>query len=233
MQLFYASDITDKFIQLDESESFHAIKVLRLTQGSLVSVVDGNGRFFETEIIDPDHKKCRLRIIHSIEDFGKKEYSIHIAIAPTKNQERFEWFTEKAAEIGINEITPIICSHSERKVFKTERTERILISAMKQSVKAYLPKINQPLTFRKFLDIPFTGKKFIAYCGTGERQHLKNLVARNENVLIMIGPEGDFSEEEVKMAATSGFLEISLGGSRLRTETAGLIACHIINLINE
>ncbi len=233
MQLFYVPHITKNEIVLDETESKHAIRVLRLNAGDKVQVVDGNGGFYTAEINDPHPKKCRLVLIESIREFGKRDFRLHIAIAPTKNNDRFEWFLEKATEIGIDEITPLLCERSERKTIKPERLEKVLISAMKQSVKAYLPKLNPMTPFGKFLEESKASQKFIAHCNEGEKPHLKNEIRAGGSVLVLTGPEGDFSPEEVEQAQKSGFKSISLGNSRLRTETAGVVACHIVNLDNE
>jgi len=233
MQLFYLPEIKASTVALDPDESKHAVKVLRLTGGDRVQIVDGSGGFYEAEVLDAHPKKCTLAIVKTQKEFGKKDFHLHIAIAPTKNIDRFEWFLEKCTEIGIDEITPILSEHSERKVIKPERLEKILVSAMKQSVKAYLPKLNELTTFKDFIKQEFPGKKFIGHCIEGEKPHLKNMVNAGDDVVILIGPEGDFSPEEATAAIASGFSEISLGDARLRTETAGVVACHIVNLAND
>jgi 16S rRNA (uracil1498-N3)-methyltransferase len=233
MQLFYKPDISGSPVVLDETESRHCVKVLRLTEGDQVQFVDGKGGLYTAKITDASFKKCKLELIHKEKDYGKKSFHLHVAIAPTKNIDRFEWFLEKATEIGIDELTPVVSEHSERKIIHAERCEKILVSAIKQSVKAYLPKLNPLFSFDDFIKIPVNGPAFIAHCGEGEKVHLKDLVHKNKNVLILIGPEGDFSEREITAAIEVGFREVSLGGSRLRTETAGIVACHIVNLINE
>jgi 16S rRNA (uracil1498-N3)-methyltransferase len=207
--------------------------VLRLQNGNQVEIIDGAGGFYKAQITDANPKKCRLKIVESQKEFGKKDFHLHIAIAPTKNIDRFEWFLEKATEIGIDEITPLLTSHSERKVVNPERLEKILISAMKQSLKAYLPKLNDLTTFKELINNNKTENKYIAYCHDIQKNHLKDIVAEGRDTLILIGPEGDFSSEEVKLALENGFLVVSLGSSRLRTETAGIVACHIVNLANE
>jgi 16S rRNA (uracil1498-N3)-methyltransferase len=192
------------------------------------------GRFLsEAEIADANPKKCRLTIVNSALDFGKRNFHLHIAIAPTKNIDRFEWFLEKATEIGIDEITPLLTSHSERKTINAERLEKILVSAMKQSLKAYLPQLHELTTFKELIINNKTENKFIAYCDEIQKIHLKDLATKGNNTLILIGPEGDFSPEEIKLAIENGFKVVSLGESRLRTETAGIVACHIVNLANE
>jgi 16S rRNA (uracil1498-N3)-methyltransferase len=233
MQLFYVPNVTKNKIVLDENESKHAIRVLRLNTGDKVQVVNGSGGFFTAEITEPHPKKCKLTLTESNLEYGKRNFRLHIAIAPTKNNDRFEWFLEKATEIGLDEITPLLCERSERKTIKPDRLEKVLISAMKQSVKAYLPKLNPITPFGKFLKESNASQKFIAHCNEGEKPHLKNEIKAGGSVLILIGPEGDFSPEEVKQAQKSALKSISLGNSRLRTETAGVVACHIVNLANE
>jgi 16S rRNA (uracil1498-N3)-methyltransferase len=233
MQLFYVPNISGSEIILDETESKHAIRVLRLQKGDQIQVVDGKGGFYMAEIADANPKKCRLTIVNSALDFGKRNFHLHIAIAPTKNIDRFEWFLEKATEIGIDEITPLLTSHSERKTINAERLEKILVSAMKQSLKAYLPQLHELTTFKELIINNKTENKFIAYCDEIQKIHLKDLATKGNNTLILIGPEGDFSPEEIKLAIENGFKVVSLGESRLRTETAGIVACHIVNLANE
>jgi 16S rRNA (uracil1498-N3)-methyltransferase len=233
MQLFYIPEISGSKVTLDQTESKHAVKVLRLSKGDRIRIVDGKGGFYEAEVLDASLKNCKLSVLSSIQEFGKKDFKLHIAIAPTKNIDRFEWFLEKATEIGIDEITPVISEHSERKVIKPGRLEKILVAAMKQSVKAYLPVLNEITNFNDLVAGSKGKNKFIAHCNEGEKVHLKNEVRESEDVLVLIGPEGDFSPEEAELAKENGFREISLGASRLRTETAGVVACHIVNLANE
>ncbi len=232
MQLFFAPDISsDKYI-LPEAESKHCIKVLRLKTGDAIHLTDGMGNLYETRIIDDNIKKCTLEIIRVQKEVGKRNYKIHIAVAPTKNISRFEWFLEKATEIGIDEITPVICEHSERKVIKTERLNKVITSAMKQSLKTYHPELNKAIKYKDFIKNDFKGNKFIAYCTDEYRDTLKDIYQKGTNALILIGPEGDFSEEEVKKAINIGYTPVSLGESRLRTETAALVACFTVNLMN-
>lgn len=233
MQLFYVPDILGAEVILSETESKHAIRVLRMNVGSRLQLVDGIGGFYEAEIIDANPKKCKLSILKSVKNYEARDFYLHIAIAPTKNIDRLEWFLEKCTEIGIDEITPILSEHSERKVIKPERLEKILVSAMKQSVKAYLPRLNKLTPLKDLLDQTDSQKKFIAHCNDGEKLHLKRQVKAREKVLVLIGPEGDFSPEEVELSKQNGFEEISLGNARLRTETAGVVACHIVNLAND
>ena len=227
MQLFYLENPKDEII-LSAEESKHATKVLRKKEGDILNFTDGKGHLYKAEITVADTKKCRLKLV-SIEQKEKHNYHLHIAIAPTKNMDRLEWFLEKATEIGVDELTPIICSRSERKVIKTERCTRILLSAMKQSLKFQLPKLNETISFKDFIKKDYEGTKYIAHCEDGEKKELK-AVNKTKKTLILIGPEGDFSPKEIKLALQNQFKEVSLGTSRLRTETAGIIAAHTINI---
>jgi 16S rRNA (uracil1498-N3)-methyltransferase len=204
-----------------------------MVTGDEIILVDGKGNLYKTRIVKPEAKRCEVEIFDTIHEFEKRNFYLHIAIAPTKNIERFEWFLEKATEIGIDEITPILCEHSERKVINHERLEKIIVSAMKQSVKAYLPKLNQLITFKQFIQQNTDGEHFIAHCNNKEMNHLKDKAATKVKTTVLIGPEGDFSPNEVSLALQNNYKEISLGKSRLRTETAGVVACDIINIINE
>jgi 16S rRNA (uracil1498-N3)-methyltransferase len=233
MNIFYQPGITSGDVILNEEESRHAVRVLRLTKGDPLILVDGKGIWAEAEIIDPNPGKCRVTILNIREESGKKAYTLHLAVAPTKNHDRMEWLIEKATEIGLDFFTPLNCSFSERRHIQKNRLEKIAIAAMKQSLKAYLPVIHETEDFITFIGIPYHGKKFIAHCSPGEKPHLKNLIPENENILILIGPEGDFSPAEISYACQNGFQEVTLGRSRLRTETAALAACHIVALCNE
>lgn len=233
MHIFYTPDISGTQYTLDETESKHCIRVLRLEQGHEIILVDGKGGFFTAQIVDPNPKRCSVKVIKSELNFGLRSFQVHVAIAPTKNIERIEWFLEKTTEIGINHITPLLCRFSERKEIKTERLEKVMVSAMKQSLKAYLPQLDPLTKFNDFISQPFDGQKFIAHCDEQHRDSLKKMILPNQNYLILIGPEGDFSSEEIKMAIDAGFHPVSLGDSRLRTETAGVVACHTFHLMNE
>ena len=228
MQLFYLENPKDEII-LSAEESKHATKVLRKKEGDILNFTDGKGAFYKAEIIVADSRKCRLKVVSTEQKEKQHNYHLHIAIAPTKNMDRFEWFLEKATEIGIDEITPIICSHSERKVIKTERCNRILLSAMKQSLKFHVPKLNEAMSLSDFIKQDYEGTKYIAHCEDGEKKEL-NTVNKTEKTIILIGPEGDFSQKEIDLALQSQFKAVSLGTSRLRTETAGIIAAHTINI---
>lgn len=232
MSLFYAPNIIED-LTLPEEESQHAIKVLRMTEGDELEIVDGKGNYYEAKITIANHKKCKVTIEKEIKEYHKRNFHLHIAIAPTKNIERIEWFVEKATEIGIDEITPIICRFSERKVVKQDRLNKIIISAMKQSQKAYLPLLNEQCSFNEFINNHNTDSLYIGHCYKNEKKELGMTYKKGENATILIGPEGDFSEEEIQEALRNGYIPISMGESRLRTETAGIVACHTINLLNQ
>lgn len=232
MHVFYAPDIQTN-PELPEEEAVHAIRVLRLQTGDEVTLTDGKGNFYRAEISTATHKHCLVNVQKALPQDPLWEGHLHIAMAPTKNMDRTEWFVEKATEIGFDELTFLNCRYSERKVIKTERIHKILVSAIKQSLKARLPQLNEMTDFNRFIRQPFTGQKFIAHCYEGEKQLLKDSLQRGEDALVLIGPEGDFSEQEVQEALAHGFRPISLGPSRLRTETAALVACHLMNLANQ
>lgn len=231
MHVFYTPDIQTK-TELPEEEAQHCIRVLRLTAGDEITLTDGKGNFYRAEISTATNKRCLVNIIETIYQEPLWPCHLHIAMAPTKNMDRNEWFAEKATEIGFDELTFLNCRFSERKVIKTERIEKILVSAIKQSLKARLPVLNEMTDFDKFISRDFKGQKFIAHCYEGEKPLLRDVLQKGEDALVLIGPEGDFSEEEVKKAIEKGFIPISLGKSRLRTETAALVACHTMNLMN-
>jgi 16S rRNA (uracil1498-N3)-methyltransferase len=232
MSLFYVPALSSGNV-LSEEESQHAVKVLRLEVGDEITVVDGTGGFYTAKIINPHPKHCTFEITSTILEYGKRDYRLHIAIAPTKNIERLEWFIEKATEIGIDEITPVICRFSERKIIKAERLQKIIVSASKQSVKAYFPQLNPLCTFDELIKHHEASQKFIAHCYDEDKKQLQKEILKSTDVLILIGPEGDFSKEEVQKAMSAGFIPVSLGNSRLRTETAGVVACHTVCLRNE
>jgi 16S rRNA (uracil1498-N3)-methyltransferase len=233
MHIFYTPELSGNTYTLDESESKHCVRVLRLEQGDEIILVDGRGGMFTARIEDPNPKRCAVKVVKSELNYGLRSFSVHIAIAPTKNIERIEWFLEKATEIGIDRVTPLLCRFSERKEIKSDRLEKVMISAMKQSIKAKLPQLDPLTKFSEFIAQPFEGQKFIAHCDEQHRDLLKKMIIPNQNYLILIGPEGDFSSEEIEKAMLAGFHPVSLGDSRLRTETAGVVACHTFNLMNE
>jgi len=228
MQLFYLENPKDEII-LSTEESKHTTKVLRKKEGDILNFTDGKGDLFIAEILIADSKKTKVQVVKREKKDKQHNYYLHIAIAPTKNMDRFEWFLEKTTEIGIDEITPIICSRSERKIIKTERCNRILLSAMKQSLKYHIPKLNKAISLIDFIKQDFGGSKYIAHCGNGEKNELKT-VRKEKKTLILIGPEGDFSQKEIELALQNQFKAVSLGTSRLRTETAGIVAVHTINI---
>jgi 16S rRNA (uracil1498-N3)-methyltransferase len=228
MQLFYIPDIENEVAYMSMEESHHCIKVLRMTKGSNISFVDGLGGMYQGEITEADSKKCKISISHYIKDFEFHNYHLHIAIAPTKNMDRIEWFLEKAVEIGVDEISPIICLHSEREKIREDRFHKIMVSAMKQSVKAKLPVLRPLQSFKNFINNKVSGNKYIAHCFENYKDDLLFSPSNGNNFTVLIGPEGDFDESEVKMAIENDYTPVSLGNSRLRTETAGVVAAQII-----
>jgi len=231
-QLFYVPDIATN-PELPEEESEHCVRVLRLKANDAITVTDGKGCFFVANIINAHPKHCQVSITKSWSQKMLNDYIIHIAVAPTKNMDRMEWFVEKSTEIGVNSITFLRCRFSERKDVKLQRINKIAINAMKQSQKAFLPKINDIIEFHQFIAQDFNGIKMIAHCADHNKQLIKNVYVPDRSALILIGPEGDFSREEINMALSAGFSPVSLGESRLRTETAALVACHTIYLLNQ
>lgn len=235
MNIFYAPDIELPDVTLSPEESAHCVRVLRLGRGEKVQVIDGNGGYYNAVIALPDAKHCMLTITDTIEKQVPRDYSIHIAIAPTKNMDRFEWFIEKSVEIGIDTITPLLCHHSERKILKTDRLERLIISTMKQAIIPIHPVLNELTGFKEF--VANQGKKdadlFIAHCEETSRKKLGEVCRPRRNTVVLIGPEGDFSPDEIKLALNRHFTPVSLGPNRLRTETAGIVACHTVNLCND
>jgi 16S rRNA (uracil1498-N3)-methyltransferase len=230
VNLFYQPKIDEGVLNLDVEESRHAIKVLRKVKGDELSLTDGKGCFYTARITQDDPKKCGFEIIEK-KQVAKREYQIHIAIAPTKNADRMEWFVEKATEISIDKISFILCQNSERKTINLDRIEKIAISAMKQSGQAWLPQFSDIVPFKEILKNE-ASQKFIAFVDDQNPDHLKSMAKVNGNYLVLIGPEGDFREEELNLALQSDFKKVSLGKNRLRTETAGLVACQVLNLIN-
>lgn len=234
MQLFYNPDIQqgDTNFTFDKEESRHIVKVLRKKEGDAIHISNGKGSLFTSEIIFASEKKCEVNITGE-QHFEPSQYYLHLAVAPTKMNDRYEWFLEKATEIGISEITPLICEHSERTIFKADRFEKILQSAMKQSLQYYLPKLNEPVPFKNFITDKKDGKLFIAHCEETDKKLLKTELQPNQKVTILIGPEGDFSTKEIELALANGYAPVSLGNTRLRTETAAVVAAHSVAFINE
>jgi 16S rRNA (uracil1498-N3)-methyltransferase len=234
VQIFYAPDITGDLYTLDERESRHSVRVLRMKSGSIVRLIDGNGNIYTGSIINADPQKCTIGITEVIKNFERREYRLHIAISPLKNPDRFEWFAEKCVEIGIDEITPVICRNTEKQIIKAERINKIIISAMKQSIKSVKTILNQPVSFDDFIDKRFSVNLLIATCSSSaERKKIADVYQKGTDTVILIGPEGDFDDTEVRNAMSKGFVPVHLGKSRLRTETAGIAACHSIYLLNQ
>lgn len=234
MQLFYNPNIneTTEYFSFDKEESKHIIKVLRKKDTDILFVTNGLGFLFKTEITLASDSKCTVQII-SFEKKEESKFKLHLAVAPTKMNDRFEWFLEKATEIGIHEITPIICDRSERKVINAERFDKIILSAMKQSNELFLPKLNNAVTFKEFIKQQNKGLQLIAHCEETDKKTLKSVLKPNENVTLLIGPEGDFSEKEIALALEINYIPVSLGNTRLRTETAAVVACHSVVFFNE
>lgn len=232
MNLFYTPNITQPTTTLPEEESKHIIRVLRKQKGDIISFTDGQGYMYSCVIIDSNPKRCQIEILEKNAGDDKRDYRLHIAIAPTKNINRFEWFLEKSTEIGIDLITPLICYNSERRDIKPERQNKVITSAMKQSLKSFHPVLNNSSSFKDIINTPFDGEKFIAYIDNEVTLELGKAYSPGNNTLILIGPEGDFSRQEVDEAIKNGFVPVRLGKARLRTETAGIAACHTISLLN-
>ncbi|MCF8345704.1 MAG: 16S rRNA (uracil(1498)-N(3))-methyltransferase [Bacteroidales bacterium] len=227
MDIFYKSDITSNQLVLDPGESNHCIKVMRYKKGDAISLIDGKGGYFTAEIEEEDRKACRIKIISKKENYEKLPYELHIAIAPTKSMDRFEWFVEKATEIGITSITPVLCNRSERRNLRIDRLEKVAVAAIKQSVRAYLPEIREMVSFNDWIAEEREGSRLIAHCMDGQKNDLRKVELSGINTIV-IGPEGDFTPEEVARAADGCFEPITLGAYRLRTETAGIVACSVI-----
>ena len=243
MYLFYTPDIETSHF-LSEEESAHCVRVLRYDRGDEILLTDGRGTTYHARITNPHPRHCEFEVLSHEKQEKTHNIYLHVAIAPTKNIERLEWMVEKCTEIGVDEITPLLCRFSERKNLRNDRLEKIILSAAKQSLTPYLPKLNPLTDFGTFIDpsnSPLRGgigdesqmDKFIAHCYKDEKRELKDVLNKGRDVLILIGPEGDFSEQEVELAIKEGFVPVGLGRSRLRTETAGVVACHTAVLLNE
>lgn len=234
MQLFYNPNIdeTTESFSFDKEESRHIIKVLRKKDSDILHVTNGLGFLFETEITLASDNKCTVQVL-SVTKANQPKFKLHLAVAPTKMNDRYEWFLEKATEIGVQEITPVFCDRSERKNINPERFEKIILSAMKQSNETFLPKLNPAISFKEFIKQQNEGLQLIAHCEETDKKSLKEVLKPNENVTILIGPEGDFSEKEIALALENNFKPVALGNTRLRTETAALVACHSVVFFNE
>lgn len=232
MYLFYDKEIGSHNHVLSAEESKHCIRVLRLRKGDTVHLTDGRGNLYETRIVTENDKRCELMIIGHLSDQGKRNYRVHIGIAPTKNISRLEWFLEKATEMGIDKITPVICENSERTSINAGRLNKVITASMKQSLKTYLPELENQVKFADFIRMQEASDKFIAHCTTNKNQSLKKLAVPGRNTIVLIGPEGDFTSDEIKQAIQRDFIPVNLGPSRLRTETAALYTCFTLNLVN-
>ena len=241
MHLFLSNDTQGPYAQLSPDESRHCVRVLRMNVGDELWVTSGDGTMCRARITAPDDKGCEVEIVERIENYQPRPFRLHIAVAPTKNNARLEWFVEKAVEIGIDRITPLICAHSERGSLRTDRLDKLALSAMKQSLKATRPVIDEPMKILDFLQNPdshihtFTHshiQKFVCYCSGDDRHSLRQLYTPGSDALVLIGPEGDFSDREITTALQQGFQPVTLGDSRLRTETAALYATTVLNFMN-
>jgi len=233
VHLFYTPDLSGEIYTLPEEESKHCTRVLRLSHGDTVYLVDGHGGLYTAIIQDAHQKRCQLQIIDKQIEYGKLPYISHIAVAPTKNLDRIEWFVEKAVEIGISEITFLLCEHSERRSLRLDRLEKIAVSAMKQSKKGYLPLLNDMTPFDRFIQRAVPERTFIAHLEDDATKGIKEYYRVGQPHCILIGPEGDFSPAEIKAAYEAGIRPVTLGQSRLRTETAALVACHTLNVLHD
>lgn len=233
MHLFYTPDIHTDSYTLSEEESRHCTRVLRLQQGDTVHLVDGLGSLYTAIIQDAHPKKCRLQIISRQQEYNRLPYVSHIAVAPTKNMDRLEWFVEKAVEIGVSEISFLLCEHSERRQLRLDRLEKIAISAMKQSQKGYLPLLHNLMPFQQFVQRCAPEQTFIAHLEEDATKSIKDYYKPGKPYCVMIGPEGDFSQQEIDAAYKAGIKPVTLGSSRLRTETAALVACHTLHVLHD
>lgn len=234
MQIFYAPGIEGNTWRLDEKESWHSVRVLRMKKDTNVRIIDGKGNLYEGVIINPDPRKCEIEVVRITRDFEKRPYHLHIGISPLKNPDRFEWFVEKSVEIGIDEITPVICRNTEKRSIKHDRINGIIISAMKQSVKAGITKLNETADLEQFTRAGLNGRKLIANCSENHKRiSIWDAYEKNNDVVILIGPEGDFTPDEITLAVKTGFVPVHMGKSRLRSETAGVAACHSIYFLNQ
>lgn len=237
MHLFLSDTTQGPYATLPPEESKHCVRVLRMQLGDELYVTSGDGTMCRARIVDPDPTACQVEITERLPDYGARPFKLHMAVAPTKNNARMEWFVEKAVEIGIDRITPVICDHSERGALKTDRLERIALSAMKQSLHVILPEIHPAVLLRDWLSsfrLANPTQKFIAHCEAGQpRTPLGAALQGGRDAVVLIGPEGDFSAEEIALAQEQGFQPVSLGPSRLRTETAALYVCCAFNLVND
>ncbi|MBN2615509.1 MAG: 16S rRNA (uracil(1498)-N(3))-methyltransferase [Bacteroidales bacterium] len=231
-RLFYCTDIVEPAFDLNSEESGHIVRVLRMKPGDEVDFTNGKGMLFHCVLTHDNPKACRFEILSSEPGKDKRNFQLHLAVAPTKNISRYEWFLEKATEMGVDRITPFYGKHSERKVIKTDRLKRVITAALKQSLKTVHPVLDEGVSFTQLINQPFEGQKFIAYIDDGVTLELSKAYTPGENALVLIGPEGGFHSDEAAAAKTAGFVPVKLGPFRLRTETAAIAACHTIQLLN-
>ena len=232
MHVFFSGDLDGDMLVLNQEESHHAVRVLRLREGQQVTITDGKGKWYQGILEEANARSCVVRVdIREMQ--SARPFHLQMAVAPTNNIDRFEWFLENATECGVDEITPVFCENSERTVIKPERLEKLMVAAMKQSLRAYLPVLNPGISLQDFLNKPFSGTRLIAHCGPDQRNDLSKAYHAGEEATILIGPEGDFSEKEISDALKAGFMPINLGNYRLRTETAALAVCIELNYINK
>jgi len=234
MQLFYSPDLTPEtsHYTFSKEESRHIVRVLRKKENDILHITNGKGYIFSAKVMLADQKNCIVEVT-SFEFQKSKNYRLHLAVAPTKMNDRYEWFLEKATEIGIDTITPIICDRSERKVIKAERFEKIIQAATKQSLTPYFPELNPLTSFKEFINSHTNDQLFIAHCEVNQKQSLKQALEINKDVTILIGPEGDFSSKEIELALNNNYVPVTLGDTRLRTETAAIVACHSVAFLNQ
>ena len=235
MQLFYHPELLPQSdtCTFDAIESQHIVRVLRKREGDILWITNGKGYLFQSEITLAHDKRCKVKVLKATEQKSHRNYYLQLVIAPTKNMDRLEWFAEKATEIGVDEIVPIICEHSERKILKIDRLEKVIIAAMKQSAQYTLPVLREPIGFAEWVNQPFEGQRFIAHCEETERQSFQKEIEPRQKVQVFIGPEGDFSTKEIALALQKGIKPVTFGINRLRTETAGVVAVHTVALLNE
>lgn len=237
MQLFYAPELVPPDYILPEEESRHCVRVLRMTAGDALWLTDGCGRLFRCEIVQADVRRCAVRVVETVEGWGKLPYRLELAVAPTKSADRYEWFLEKATEVGVTTFVPVETARSERHLFKSARAEKVITAAMKQSLKGYRPELRDLMPFRELVAEPFAGRRLIAHCDAARTPAGKRFLARcvqpGDAVRLLVGPEGDFSPEEIDWAVAHGYEEITLGSQRLRTETAAVVAAVLVASVNE
>ncbi len=234
MQLFYAPDLVlEEQYRLSAEESRHCVRVLRLGRGDHLFLTDGRGNIYRASIVAIDRDSCSVEVVERLSDPSPRPYRLTVAVAPTKNSDRYEWFLEKATEVGIDRVIPVVCDHSERRTLRRDRGEKIITSAAKQSLKALFPTLDELTPLSEVLSMPFEGRKLIAHCSEeGERRYMGDLIHAGEELLVLIGPEGDFSPAEIEAARRAGFEEVTLGDMRLRTETAALTAVITAQVVN-